>query len=82
VIKAKDRDMVKLTKKARLCLPGLAKETFVPDKDNKSKIEFIQHINTAKSNNDLALTLVQNNLINIKAIQKAKVVLKKIEHKD
>jgi hypothetical protein len=41
VIKAKDRDMVKLTKEACLCLPGLAKETFVPDKDNESKIEFI-----------------------------------------
>jgi hypothetical protein len=68
VIKAKDRDMVKLTREAYLCLPGLAKETFVPDKDNRSKIEFVQHINTAENNNNLALTLVQNDLINVKAI--------------
>jgi hypothetical protein len=33
--------MIKLAKKTCLCLPGLAKETFVPDKDNKSKVEFI-----------------------------------------
>jgi hypothetical protein len=54
----------------------------VPDKDNKSKVEFVQYVNTAESNDNLALTLVQNNLINIKAIQKAKFVLKKIERKD
>jgi hypothetical protein len=41
VIKAKDRDMVKPTREARSCLPGLAKETFVSNKNNKSKIEFI-----------------------------------------
>jgi hypothetical protein len=41
IIKAKDRDIIKLTKEARLCLPGLAKETFVPNKDNKSKVEFV-----------------------------------------
>jgi hypothetical protein len=33
--------MIKLTKKARLYLPSLAKETFVPNKDNKSKVKFI-----------------------------------------
>jgi hypothetical protein len=33
--------MVKLTKKARLCLPSLARETFVPNKDNKSKMKFV-----------------------------------------
>jgi hypothetical protein len=41
VIKAKDRDVVKLTREARPCLPGLAKETFVPDEDNKSEVEFV-----------------------------------------
>jgi hypothetical protein len=41
VIKARNRDVIKLTKKARLCLSGLAKKTFVSNKDNKSKIEFI-----------------------------------------
>jgi hypothetical protein len=41
VIEAKDRDVVKLTKEACLCLFSLAKETFVPDKDNKSKVEFV-----------------------------------------
>jgi hypothetical protein len=41
IIKAKDRDMVKLTGEARLCLPGLAKKTFMPNKDNKSKVKFI-----------------------------------------
>jgi hypothetical protein len=60
--------VVKLTKEARPCLPSLAKETFVPDKDDKSKVEFVQHINTAKNDNNLALTLVQDNLINTKAI--------------
>jgi hypothetical protein len=33
--------MVKLTKEACLCLPGLAKKTFVPNKDNKSKVKFV-----------------------------------------
>jgi hypothetical protein len=41
VIKTKDRDVVKLTKEACLCLPGLARETFVPNKDNKSEVEFV-----------------------------------------
>jgi hypothetical protein len=41
IIEAKDRDVIKPTKKARPCLPGLAKETFVPNKDNKSKIKFV-----------------------------------------
>jgi hypothetical protein len=68
VIKAKDGDVVKLTGEARLCLPDLARETFVPDKDDGSKVEFVQHINTVESNDDLALTLVQNNLIDAKAI--------------
>jgi hypothetical protein len=68
MIKAKDRDIIKLTREARSCLSGLAKETFVPDKDNKSEVKFVQYINTAKSNDDLALTLVQNNLINVKVI--------------
>jgi hypothetical protein len=58
VIKIKDRDVVKPAKKARLCLSGLARETFVPNKNDKSKIKFVQHINTAESNDDLALTLV------------------------
>jgi hypothetical protein len=41
VIEAKDRDVVKLTREARPCLSGLAKETFVSDKDNKSEIKFV-----------------------------------------
>jgi hypothetical protein len=41
VIKARDGDVVKLTEEARLCLPGLARETFVPDKDDKSEVKFI-----------------------------------------
>jgi hypothetical protein len=41
VIKAKDGDVVKLTREARLCLSGLARETFVLDKDDESKVEFI-----------------------------------------
>jgi hypothetical protein len=41
IIEAKDRDMVKPTEEACPCLPGLARETFVPDKDNKSKVEFV-----------------------------------------
>jgi hypothetical protein len=68
VIKARNRDVIKLTREARPCLPGLARETFVPDKDNKSEVEFVQHINTAKSDDDLALTLVQDDLIDAKAI--------------
>jgi hypothetical protein len=58
VIKTKDRNMVKPTEEACPCLPSLARETFVPDKDNKSKVKFVQHINTAKNNNNLTLTLV------------------------
>jgi hypothetical protein len=60
--------VVKLTREARPYLSGPAKETFVPDKDNKSKVEFVQYMNTVKSDNDLALTLVQNDLINAKTI--------------
>jgi hypothetical protein len=82
VIEARDRDVVEPTEETRPCLPGPAEKTFVPNKDNKSKIEFIQHVNTAKSDDDLALTLVQNNLINTKAIQEAKVVLGRIERDD
>jgi hypothetical protein len=41
MIKARDRDVIKLIREAYPCLPGLAKETFVPDKDNKSKVEFV-----------------------------------------
>jgi hypothetical protein len=41
VIKAKDKDVVKLTREARLCLLGLARETFVPNKDDRSKVEFV-----------------------------------------
>jgi hypothetical protein len=58
VIKAKDGDVVKLTKKARLYLPSLAKKTFVLDEDDKSEVEFVQYMNTAESNNNLALTSV------------------------
>jgi hypothetical protein len=41
IIKAKDRDVIKPTKEACLCLPSLARKTFVPDKDNKSKVKFV-----------------------------------------
>jgi hypothetical protein len=41
VIKAKNRNMIKLTREARPCLPGLARETFVPNKDNESEVKFI-----------------------------------------
>jgi hypothetical protein len=33
--------MVKLTREACLYLSGLAKKTFVPNKDDKSEVEFI-----------------------------------------
>jgi hypothetical protein len=82
VIEARDRDVVKLTKEARPCLPGLARETFVPDKDDGSEVEFVQHVNTAENDDDLALTLVQDNLIDAKAIQEAKFVLEKIKREN
>jgi hypothetical protein len=41
VIEARDGDVVKLTEEVCPYLPGLARETFVPNKDNKSKVEFI-----------------------------------------
>jgi hypothetical protein len=33
--------VVKLTEEACLCLSGLAKKTFVPNKDNKNKVKFV-----------------------------------------
>jgi hypothetical protein len=50
--------MVKLTEEACPCLLSLARKTFMPNKNNKSEVEFVQHINTAKNDNNLALTLV------------------------
>jgi hypothetical protein len=41
IIKIKDKNVIKPAEKACLCLSGLARETFVPDKDNKSKVKFI-----------------------------------------
>jgi hypothetical protein len=41
VIEAKDRDVVKPIEEARSCLFGLARETFVPDKNNESKVKFV-----------------------------------------
>jgi hypothetical protein len=41
VIETKDKDVIKLTEEACSCLSGLAKETFMPDKDDRSKVEFI-----------------------------------------
>jgi hypothetical protein len=41
IIKTKDKDVIKLIKEARLCLSGLAKKTFMPNKNNKSKVKFI-----------------------------------------
>jgi hypothetical protein len=41
VIEARDRDVIKLTEEACSCLPSLAKETFMPNKNNKSKVKFV-----------------------------------------
>jgi hypothetical protein len=41
VIKARDRDIIKLTREACSYLSGLARETFVLNKDNKSEVEFV-----------------------------------------
>jgi hypothetical protein len=41
VIEAKNRNVVEPTEKACLCLPSLAKETFMLNKDNKSKVKFV-----------------------------------------
>jgi hypothetical protein len=82
VIEVRDGDVVEPAEEARPCLPGPAGETFVPDEDDESEVEFVQHVNTAESDDDLALTSVQDDLIDAKAIQEAKFVLEKIERED
>ena len=51
----------------------------MPNKDNKSKIEFLSDTNTIKSDGDFDLISAQDDLIDADAIKEAKVVLDRIE---